>query len=367
MTNPHPNGTCTLPGDSVAPCPPAVSVIVPTYNREKLLSVAVDSVLRQTFTDWELLLIDDRSTDGTRQAVESYARRDPRVKYYLNGRTKGPSGARNQGIELAAGEFVAFLDSDDEWEPHHLQEMVRYLRKYPGQIDVMSANPVRKLRSTGQVYGQAELDLGRFRHHRLEDACVFDPVRLFESALLYSPMTTQTIVMRRALLNRVRFDEDLLAGEDILFQLELAYGQAKVAHLPRIHVTYWAHGGNLTSPAGLGNPANMIPVSLAFETATSKVLEKFRLTPEQRRRIRDGLANLYCWHLGYHGFLKAGDFARARHYFWKSIQIKPFKLSYWKMYVSSFVRQLTASRGGLPTRHPDCGTGGAANGNARAH
>ena len=110
---------------------PAVSIVVPTYNREKLLPISVESVLRQTFADWELLIIDDRSTDGTRAVVEDYARRDPRIKYHLNRRTKGPSGARNQGIDLAAGDFVAFLDSDDAWEPHHLQDTVYYCGSIP--------------------------------------------------------------------------------------------------------------------------------------------------------------------------------------------------------------------------------------------
>jgi glycosyltransferase involved in cell wall biosynthesis len=314
-----------------------VSVIVPVYNREKLLPVAAESVLRQTFGDWELLVIDDSSTDGTRQVIEDYAQRDSRVRYHRNGRTKGPSGARNQGIELAAGEFIAFLDSDDEWEPHHLDEMVRYLRKYPGQIDVMSANPIRKLRATGEVYQSAGLDLGRFRHSRLEDAFLLHPTGLFEVALHHAPVTIQTAVIRRALLDRIRFDEELLAGEDILFQLELAYHQAKIAHLPRVHVTYWAHGGNLSCAGGLSDARAKLPVFLAFEQMAVKLPQKFQLSSDQRARLREWLAELYFWYIGYSVYLKNQDPRSARRYFRKALRLQPFRLAFWKTYVLSFV------------------------------
>jgi hypothetical protein len=215
--------------------------------------------------------------------------------------------------------------------------MVRYLRKYPDQIDVISANPVRKVRSTGEVYENAAVDLGRFRYGRLEDACAFEPDGLFESALGGSPLTTQTIVMRRALLDRVRFDEDLLAGEDILFHLELAHCRAKVAHLPRVHVTYWAHGGNLTCAAGLGDVRSKLPLFLAYAQMAIKVPEKFDLSPAERAGFRGWLADLYFWYIGYSIYFKHGDPARARQYFLKAIRIKPWKPSFWKTFLLSYL------------------------------
>jgi glycosyltransferase involved in cell wall biosynthesis len=326
---------------------PTVSVVIPTYNREKLLPVSVDSVLRQTFDDWELLVIDDRSTDGTRQVVEDYARRDPRIKYHLNRRVKGPSGARNQGIDVAAGDFVAFLDSDDEWAPDHLEGMLYYLRKYPARIEVMSANAVRKLRATGEVYQRAELDLTKYRYDVLEKACCFHSDGLFDTALGFPIITTQTMVIRRDVLAAVRFDESLPPGpEDVFFHLELAYRRAKVAHLQEYHVTYWAHGDNLTLAGGTGDPASKFRLFAAYEKMILRMFEKFRLTRQQRDGMRLWLADLYFWYIGYNCLLQQHDFAGARKYFRKAIRIRPFTYSFWKTYFASFVKQLMSHGNG---------------------
>ena len=109
---------------------PAISVIVPVYQAEKLLPQCVDSVLAQTFSDWELLLIDDGSRDGSPALCDGYAARDPRVRVFHkpNG---GVSTARNLGLEHAAGQCIAFLDADDAFEPAAL-ETLWYLREKAG-------------------------------------------------------------------------------------------------------------------------------------------------------------------------------------------------------------------------------------------
>ena len=111
---------------SITTCPgaqptvmPTVSVVIPTYNRADLLPRAIDSVLDQTHDDLELVVVDDGSTDNTEAVVESYD--DPRVRYVAHETNRGANVARNTGIEAADGEYVAFLDSDDEWRPRKLE------------------------------------------------------------------------------------------------------------------------------------------------------------------------------------------------------------------------------------------------------
>src|SRR5205823_8421991 len=116
-----------------------------------------------------LLVVDDGSTDETRSLVEGMHHTDARVRYVTNRRRKGMSGARNQGLEEARGRYLAFLDSDDAWEPFHLREMVRYLDAYPGRIDIMTANPLRKNRHTGEVVEHDELDLTKYSYEKVED------------------------------------------------------------------------------------------------------------------------------------------------------------------------------------------------------
>ena len=99
---------------------PKFSIVVPTYNREGLLPRAVDSVLRQTYTDFELIVADDGSSDDTRRVVEDYVAEDPRVRY-CHQENKGGAAARNLGASFARGEYLAFLDSDDEADPNWIE------------------------------------------------------------------------------------------------------------------------------------------------------------------------------------------------------------------------------------------------------
>ena len=98
-----------------------ISVIIPTYNRAKILPRAIDSIIAQTFQDWELFIIDDFSSDNTSEVVYSYTLKDKRIKYYKLNKNSGPNIARNKGINLAQFEIISFLDSDDEMHPGNLQ------------------------------------------------------------------------------------------------------------------------------------------------------------------------------------------------------------------------------------------------------
>jgi glycosyltransferase involved in cell wall biosynthesis len=103
-----------------------VSVVVPTYNRADVLPETIDSVRRQTIDDWELLVVDDASSDQTEDVMMSYE--DPRIRYFQHDENQGGSAARNTGIEHATGEYVAFLDDDDEWESEKLERQLDCLR-----------------------------------------------------------------------------------------------------------------------------------------------------------------------------------------------------------------------------------------------
>ena len=104
---------------------PQVSIIMPCHNGEKYLRQAVDSVLVQTYADWELLIINDASTDGSVAVAEEYCARDSRIKLlYTECSTEKPATPRNVGIEAAAGRFIAFLDCDDQWAPAKLEHQL---------------------------------------------------------------------------------------------------------------------------------------------------------------------------------------------------------------------------------------------------
>lgn len=103
-----------------------VSVIIPAYNCEKYVVEAINSVLAQTYKNWELLVLDDGSKDNTLQVIEEFSKNDSRIKTLPNGKNMGVSATRNRGIELASGEWIAFLDSDDMWHPLKLEKQLRF-------------------------------------------------------------------------------------------------------------------------------------------------------------------------------------------------------------------------------------------------
>jgi glycosyltransferase involved in cell wall biosynthesis len=106
---------------------PLVSVIIPTYNRETLILRAIDSVLRQTYRDFEIIVVDDNSTDATQQVLSSIS--DPRLRVLRHSTNCGPPAARNTGINAARGEYLAFLDSDDEWLEQKLEVQLTAMRQ----------------------------------------------------------------------------------------------------------------------------------------------------------------------------------------------------------------------------------------------
>ncbi|MFM7662519.1 MAG: glycosyltransferase family 2 protein [Bacteroidota bacterium] len=99
---------------------PYFSIIIPTYNRALFLSKAIESVINQTFSDWELIIVDDGSTDNTKELVASFIEKDKRIKYIYQENAER-SAARNNGIKKAVGKFICFLDSDDIYHNAHLQ------------------------------------------------------------------------------------------------------------------------------------------------------------------------------------------------------------------------------------------------------
>ena len=114
------------------PANPTFTVVVPTYNRSALLARAVDSVLNQTWTDFELIVVDDASTDDTPQVMAQFS--DERLIYIRQPDNQGASAARNTGICRAKGQYVSFLDSDDELLPQFLEQTYRFFESCSGQI-----------------------------------------------------------------------------------------------------------------------------------------------------------------------------------------------------------------------------------------
>ncbi len=182
---------------------PQVSVIIPTYNRRELLPRALRSVLLQENVIYEVIVIDDGSTDGTGEMV----RKDFPQASYFHQENQGPSAARNRGIEKARGEWIAFLDSDDEWLPGKLL----------AQLDFFQQNPGLKIAQTEEIWIRDGKRVNPMTKHKKYGGWIF------EKCLPLCVISPSAVMIHRDLFEEVGlFDESLPACEDYDLWLRIA-------------------------------------------------------------------------------------------------------------------------------------------------
>jgi glycosyltransferase involved in cell wall biosynthesis len=189
---------------------PRVSVVIPTYNRKALLLEAIASAAQQTFRDLEILVCDDGSTDGSREAAQPLLAADTRIRWIQGEHSGLPGTSRNRGIRAARGEWIAFLDSDDLWVPDKVETQLHALQAAP---------------AAGFIYGYAAALQADGSKQRMTPFQVQRQGQMFDTLLLYSLIQTSTVMVRRDLLERAGpFDESmrLTIGEDYELFLRLA-------------------------------------------------------------------------------------------------------------------------------------------------
>ncbi|SAI67109.1 glycosyl transferase family protein [Bordetella ansorpii] len=178
---------------------PAVSVVMPAYNARLSIGKAIESVRAQTLTDWELIVVDDASTDGTAELVREFAAGDERICHVVNAKNEGVALARNRALELARGRYVAFLDSDDLWMPGKLQAQVAFLDSSGGWVSYGSYRRVDEQgREIGFVQARDHVD--------------------YPAMLQSNFIGNLTGIYRREALPSLRFK--VLGHEDYVFWLE---------------------------------------------------------------------------------------------------------------------------------------------------
>jgi len=177
-----------------------VSVIIPTHNRVSLVQRAISSVLAQTFTDYEIIVVDDGSIDDTGEVIKS---RFPGVRYFCAPH-RGASAARNVGLSHAFGEYIAFLDSDDVWTP----------RKLAVQVAVMDDNWEVVLSHTSYVR------IVDNRESKTIHSGLFTG-NVYNRAVIRCPIALPTVMVRKSFLD-VGFNEDIRAGEDVVLWAHIA-------------------------------------------------------------------------------------------------------------------------------------------------
>ena len=219
--SPFPFGATAMPD-------PRVTVLLPVHNGAAFVAAAVESVLGQTFRDFELLLIDDGSTDESFELCAGF--RDPRISLVSNGANLGLIATLNKGLALAKGDYVARMDCDDVSLPERLEKQVAFMDEHPG-VGVCGTW-YQLLAESGAVTMAPPTD------DRL--------IRFF--LLLDNPLAHSTVMLRRSMLDefKLRYDPDFRHAEDYEFWNRCA-DYTELANLPEVLLRYARHEGNISS------------------------------------------------------------------------------------------------------------------------
>lgn len=317
-----------------------VSVVIPSYNRAYCITTTVDSVLAQTHKNVEILIVDDGSSDGTRDLIADCYRGEPRVRY-IHQANAGVSAARNHGLRLARGQFVALLDSDDLWLPWKVEAQLRCLEALPtaGMIwtDMDAIGPdgqlqyrryLTRMYSSYRKFTREQL----FRESRplssidaslaktLSDPHVFLG-DIFSPMITGNLVHTSTVLLRRERFEKVReFDVNLrYSGEDYDFHLRTCR-EGDVAYLDASSILYQrGRGDQLTV-----NPAFTVHMAENFLKTVNKALardrERVTLSP---RMLDHVMAEAHAW-VGEQR-LELGEHDEARRHLGTSLRFRPWQ------------------------------------------
>lgn len=287
-----------------------VSVIIPTYNYGTFIREAIESVQRQTLEDIEIIVVDDGSTDDTPAVLASIS--DPRLRVWRapNG---GRSVARNIGLEMARGDFIAFLDADDRWRPRKLERQVAMMEREPSLAAVFT-DFVRF--DDSQIYPKPqfafypELNVVPSREAGSGKARIITG-DAFATLLSFNhfPAWLQTLMLRRELVRDIQFPEDVGLSQDMYFMLRV-YQQGLAGFISEPLVEVRRHGGNSYSAL------------LEKLHADLNVLRRFQREPLSkprkaalRRKIGSAWSSLGYYHFNTRSPVRAGNaYGRALMY-----------------------------------------------------
>lgn len=283
---------------------PTVSVIIPTYNRANLVDKAIKSVLNQTYQDFEIIVIDDGSTDNTEEIIRGF--KDKRIKYIKKyKKNRGSPVARNIGIKIARGEYIAPLDSDDEWLPEKLDMQIKFFQDGPPELGVVyshscymdeSGKNINKLHNLREVEGYIYEDL-------LGGNCVGSPSKL---------------LIRKECFHQVGLFDDLLrtqADWDMWIRIAKYY---RFAFIKIPLVRYRLHSNQISKNLGV-----------KFISA-NRILVKYANELEIRRRAH----SKHYFYIG-NRFCHMGKTKEGQRYLYKAISLYPFCISYYICIVGS--------------------------------
>ena len=193
----------------------SISVLMPVYNSEKFLEETVQAVINQSYTNWELILVDDGSTDNSKKLCDELRKKENRIKF-IDKKNTGVSDTRNVALKNAKGQYVVFVDSDDLIHKDYLKLLVNSMNKYNTDLSVCNFIE-RKISNTGKV---EDINIEFCPKEVMEMAEMKDYIMDFGNSGLLNPLWNKIYKNQIIKDNNITFDEKVETGEDFIFNLQ---------------------------------------------------------------------------------------------------------------------------------------------------
>lgn len=264
---------------------PAVSIVVPVYNAERFLPVTLDALRAQTLTDWEAILVDDGSSDGSLEICRDYAGQDSRIRVESLPNNSGPVAARNRGVQLARGTYIGFLDSDDIPAPELYETLLRMIRENQADIAAVQlcsfsspAEITETASAPAKVYTQEEFAKIFFKIGSNRTVC-YMPNKLY----------------RREVAAAACVPEHLCLGEDVVAMCQMLLASKRIVESDQVLYWYRKNPSSLTGSATFRRDLQLMEV---WDTVVAIVAKQAPQYLEYARlnRVRIAMTLLYRMH-----------------------------------------------------------------------
>lgn len=289
---------------------PIVSVIIPTYNRANLLSRAIKSALSQTFQDFELIIVDDGSTDNTKEVVEKFKKKDNRVKYIWQENSGGPASPKNKGIKASKGEYIAFLDDDDEWFPEKIEKQLEIFENSKDKnIGIVACNALDVFEDSKTI---KEYKIKETKEEK------YLPM-ILNGCLIHS---SSSVVVKKNIFKKVGyFDKKLKTADDYDMWIKIL-SKYNFDFYPHPLFKYYIHGKNIS-----------------FNESISLKKEQKCIILKKHKDLYDKYPKIYSNKLRYIGnrYIMLGKKRKARKILIKSIKNNPLNFRTYFSFLLSFL------------------------------
>ena len=301
---------------------PLVSVIIPCYNGEKFIGEAIESVLNQTYKNWELIIVNDGSIDNSKKIIDNYLS-DKRIKYIKSKNNKGIPVTRNIGIKSSKGKYIAFLDQDDIWMKKKIEKQLNLFSKKNEKLGLIFGD-ILNINSEGKKIKEIKPQIS---NNNIMEILKSNKIEIMRTLYLRDYIPFITVMVNKAVFAKIGLlDESLLGGaDDYEFCLRLA-GNYKIIYMNEILAKKRVHKGNFSRLDRFF--PNEIKIS-------EKIAEIFPYLEKYKKR-RLGSAYYACGRF----YQTKGELIKSREKFVKAIFYNPWQWKYYIAYLLSYCERM---------------------------